>query len=86
MIKVDCTQAKLVKAFGLDNDETIFKMLNFFYGMTDKILNGNLSFAWAIQRVWIDETLSDNEKAYLIFGLGRWYENKIMGEGGKDHD
>jgi len=86
MIKVDCTQAKLVKAFGLDSDETIFKMLNFFYGMTDKILKEKLSFAWAIQRVWIDETLSDNEKAYLIFGLGRWYENKIMGEGGKDHD
>jgi len=29
---------------------------------------------WFIQRVWIDEVLSDNAKAFLIFTVGRYYE------------
>jgi hypothetical protein len=29
---------------------------------------------WFIQRVWIDEVLSENAKLFLTFTVGRYYE------------
>jgi len=35
---------------------------------------GPSSLAWLIERVWVDETLTDNEKAFMIFCIGRFFE------------
>lgn len=34
----------------------------------------------SIERVWVDETLDDNTKAFMLFTLGRIYERKRGGE------
>ena len=32
---------------------------------------------WAINRIWIDEILTENERCFLVFSLGRLYEDAI---------
>ncbi len=39
-----------------------------------KLPEKNRPVSFVIQRLWIDERLSDNAKAYAIFTVGRFYE------------
>ena len=39
------------------------------------ILKKKVSVSWAIERVFIDEQLSDNGRCFLVFGLGRLYSD-----------
>ena len=75
MINLRHDTNKLVEAFRLDCPKKMKKTLDFFYFLHTQVYRKKQAISWAIGRVWIDETLTDNEKAYLIFSLGRMYEN-----------
>lgn len=86
MIRLDHTSKSLIKAFGFTTDASIHKLLDFFYFVTTQIEKGGKAFSWAVSRIWIDEMLSDNEKAYLIFSLGRLFEGKKMRDNESEED
>ena len=79
MLKLKIDADNLPKAFQFTDDD-VLELMKKFYFLGDQLIHQKQSISWAIQRVWIDETLSDNAKAYLIFSLGRMYENKIYEE------
>ena len=73
MLKVDNSKRYLHEAFNLEEVD-IDKI--------DWLIEFSKScqcVSKCIERVWVDETLDDNMKAFMLFMLGRMYERKRGG-------
>ena len=68
MINLDDNETNLLKAFHLTEEDT--KAANEFNNCIDRAR----TVTWYVRRIWIDEKMSENLKCYLIFLLGRAYE------------
>lgn len=79
MINFDTSEPNIRKAMDV-SDEDIRKSLDILYK------SGDATMMWLIQRVWIDETLKDNVKCFLIFHIGVLWEkfNKSKGKPGEN--
>lgn len=75
MINFDTSEPNIRRAMGV-SDEDIRKSLDILYQ------SSNETMVWLIQRIWIDETLQDNTKCFLIFHVGVLWEkfNKSRGK------
>lgn len=77
MVKFEHEAKTLEDAFGLgDNHEAVidtFVDLYLKHKTASKI----------VERIWIDETIDDNTKAFAIFSMGRVYENRKNWRGGE---
>jgi len=71
MIRFNHSADTIVDSFNLTADEQLVIDKLFDQLIQDK---KSASPLWFIQRVWIDELLSENAKAFLIFTVGRYYE------------
>ncbi len=69
MVKFVHRESLLVDAVNLSRDDR--KRCNNFLDT----LIGDRSVTWCMERVWIDEQLSDNAKCHLLFTLGRLYND-----------
>ena len=78
MINFDTTEPNIRKAMGVTYKD-IHSVLDILYK------SGDATMVWLIQRVWIDETLSDNARCFLIFHIGVLWEkfNKSKGKPGE---
>ena len=71
MINFEHDAISLTDAFKItQKDNEVFEEIMAQMKLPDK----NLPVSWVIQRLWIDERLSDNARAYAIFTVGRFYE------------
>lgn len=78
MLRLDKTKHNLALVFGVSTEDmdTLFRITKGFHKQNTLILSD------VLQRLWIDECMSDNVKCWAIFELGRWagiYETR---EGG----
>lgn len=69
MINFEHNAVTLKDAFKITQEES-----EVFEELMQQLNNKSTTVSWTIQRVWIDERLSDNARAYAIFTLGRYYE------------
>ena len=73
MLNSDNNERMLPDACNL-NTEQIDQVLWF---MDFYIANKNVSRT--LERIWIDETINDNTRAFALFSIGRMYEQKLQG-------
>ncbi len=68
MLNLNPKQEKLQDVFGITKAdmETLFSITKGFHK------NDTLIISRVLQRLWIDEVMSDNVKCWAIFELGRW--------------
>lgn len=68
MLKLNKTQEKVQDVFGITKEdiETLFAITKGFHN------NDTLVISKVLQRLWVDEVMSDNVKCWAIFELGRW--------------
>jgi hypothetical protein len=66
------------KSFGIDEHEAVKIDALLMRLIRDK--EDSVAISWAVQRIWLDETISDNAKCYLIFSIGRFYQAMLRGE------
>jgi hypothetical protein len=83
MLHFDNKGRTFLDAFNVSEDDTnkVYEFLRFF----DRV--GNVSRT--AERIWIDETVSDNVKAFALFSLGRLWENRRIRkitEGGEEDE
>jgi hypothetical protein len=70
MINFNMNEPNLRKAMGV-TDADIDKAIKIFVDTKDV---DNKKMSWLIQRIWIDETLNDNLKCFLLFHMGVLWE------------
>ena len=75
MINFNNDKRALVDACNL-TEEQIEKIVWFidFYDKCEKVSK-------CIERIWIDENIDDNTRAFALFTIGRLYEQKYSGRG-----
>lgn len=83
MMEPNHEKKNLKEALGITEEED-----NVIDELLDLFNEKRLKVSWVLQRVWVDERLSDNAKCFAIFSLGRIFEfmnimNRIN-EGGED--
>ena len=61
----------IVDSFNIGKEEQDYIDKLFKQLIVDK---RHASALWFLQRVWVDEHLTDNGKAFLVFTTGRYYE------------
>lgn len=67
MVKFNHNESLIGKAFNISTKDEM---------LIDELLETHRGWScvtWIIQRVWIDERLSDNAKCLFIFNVGREY-------------
>lgn len=72
MLNYDHSSQDLKQAFNLTEDS--MQKAVFFLNFYDKCKNVSKS----IERIWIDETIDDNTRAFTIMTLGRYIETERM--------
>ncbi len=77
MVKFDHDLSAIPDAFNMSKAETkkVFKMFKWLTKVKPV-----RPLTWTLQRIWIDETISDNAKCFLIFALGRAYQDCVRKE------
>lgn len=77
MLHLNKSKTTLPDVFGITQADVdrLFRITKGFHR------NDTIMLSKVIQRVWIDETMSDNVKAWALVELGRWL-GKYESEGG----
>jgi len=72
MIKFNHKADSLLDIFDLTDKELDY-VTELWGELLKRIVKKEVSVSWAIQRVWVDEHLTEPGKCFLIFSLGRLY-------------
>lgn len=65
-------------AFNMSEEE-----VEYIAELTERLMKEMKCVTWGVQRIWIDENLTDNGKCWMVFMLGQWYEREIIKRRGR---